>query len=235
MARILLIEDETTLLKSLERDLRQGGHEVLSAPHGAEGLRLARESRPDIILLDIMRPGSPDHDACRTLRGSEETRDVPFVIVSARGDENDRIAGFELGAADYVVKPFSVRELLLRVAAILRRVRSSPRGPLWIEFGKLRVDTAAHRVWVDGDPVELTVIERKLLVALYESRERVLTRAGLLTAIRGEQASITARAIDVHVARLREKLGQASDYIQTVRGIGYRFAASSDVTEPCPD
>lgn len=208
---------------------------MLSAPHGADGLHLARERRPDLILLDIMLPGPSGHEACRMLRRWEETRDVPFVIVSARGDENDRIAGFELGATDYIVKPFSVRELLLRVGAILRRASRFPRGPSRIELGSLCIDMAACRVWVGGAPAPLTVIERKLLVALYESRDRVLTRSGLLEAIWDGRADITSRAIDVHVARLRSKLGEAGDYIQTVRGIGYRFTVISNVTAPRPE
>jgi two-component system, OmpR family, phosphate regulon response regulator PhoB len=228
MARILVIEDEPALLKVLDYNLRQAGHEVLLAPRGEDGLRLARERRPDCILLDLMLPDVQGTEICRSLQMSPETRDVPIVIVSARGDEVDRIVGFELGAVDYVVKPFSVRELLLRIQAILRRVSTSPGERKQIEFGHLSIDEDAHRVWVDGKEIELTLLEFKLLVALYEHRDRVQTRSALLDGVWGVDVNITTRTVDTHVKRLRDKLGAAGDYVQTVRGIGYRFADSPD-------
>lgn len=232
MARILVIEDEPALLKVLDYNLRHAGHEVLLAPSGEDGLRLARERRPDCVLLDLMLPDLQGTEVCRALQMSSETREVPIVIVSARGDEVDRIVGFELGAVDYVVKPFSVRELLLRVGAILRRAKATPTGERRImEFGLLRIDEEAHRVWVEGREVELTLLEFKLLVTLYENRQRVQSRGALLEVVWGIDVDITTRTVDTHVKRLRDKLGRAGDYVQTVRGIGYRFADSPEPVE----
>ncbi|MRG92059.1 response regulator [Polyangium spumosum] len=235
MARILVIEDEPALLKVLDYNFRQAGHEVLLAPRGEEGLRLARERRPDVILLDLMLPDLQGTEVCLRLQQSEETRDMPVVIVSARGDEVDRVVGFELGAVDYVVKPFSVRELLLRVQAILRRAKAKTGERRVLQFGRLRIDDEAHRVWVDGAEVELTLLEFKLLVALYENRERVQTRGALLEGVWGMDVEITTRTVDTHVKRLRDKLGPAGDYVQTVRGIGYRFGGDPDMPGSHPD
>ncbi|UQA54747.1 response regulator [Polyangium aurulentum] len=231
MARILVIEDEPALLKVLDYNFKHAGHEVLLAPSGEDGLRLARERRPDCILLDLNLPDVQGTEVCRSLQMSSETRDVPIVIVSARGDEVDRVVGFELGAIDYVVKPFSVRELLLRVGAILRRARATSGERRAAAFGALRIDEEAHRVWVDGREIELTLLEFKLLVALYENKERVQSRSALLDGVWGLDVGITTRTVDTHVKRLRDKLGRAGDYVQTVRGIGYRFADSPEPAE----
>jgi two-component system, OmpR family, phosphate regulon response regulator PhoB len=230
MGRILVIEDEPALLKVLDYNLKQAGHEVMLAPRGADGIRLAREHHPDVILLDIMLPDVQGTEVCRSLAMSADTRDVPIVIVSARGDEVDRVVGFELGAVDYVVKPFSVRELVLRVGAILRRMKARTGERRVTEFGVLRIDEEAHRIWVEGKEVELTLLEFKLLVALYENKERVQTRASLLDGVWGMDVGITTRTVDTHVKRLRDKLGAAGDYVQTVRGLGYRFADSPDAS-----
>ncbi|MDC3954120.1 response regulator [Polyangium jinanense] len=235
MARILVVEDEPALLKVLDYNFRQAGHEVLLAARGEEGIRLARERRPDVILLDMMLPDIQGTEVCRSLQQSEETRETPVVIVSARGDEVDRVVGFELGAVDYVVKPFSVRELLLRVQAILRRVKARTTERRVLQFGRLRIDDEAHRVWVDGVEIELTLLEFKLLLALYENRERVQTRGALLEGVWGMDVDITTRTVDTHVKRLRDKLGPAGDYVQTVRGIGYRFGGSPDLSGSHPD
>src|SRR5262249_8278798 len=151
------------------------------------------------------------------------TSDIPVVFVTAKGDEVDRIVGFELGAADYVVKPFSVRELVLRVQAILRRSRTTAPESTPVEFGLLRIDPLAHKTWIAGKEVELTLLEFRLLLALYENRERVQTRGSLLDGVWGMDVSMTTRTVDTHVKRLRDKLGPAGHYIETVRGIGYRF------------
>ncbi|MDC3981924.1 response regulator [Polyangium jinanense] len=235
MARILVVEDEPALLKVLDYNFRQAGHEVVLAARGEEGIRLARERRPDVILLDMMLPDIQGTEVCRSLQQSEETRETPVVIVSARGDEVDRVVGFELGAVDYVVKPFSVRELLLRVQAILRRVKARTTERRVLQFGRLRIDDEAHRVWVDGVEIELTLLEFKLLLALYENRERVQTRGALLEGVWGMDVDITTRTVDTHVKRLRDKLGPAGDYVQTVRGIGYRFGGSPDLSGSHPD
>ncbi|EYF04609.1 response regulator [Chondromyces apiculatus] len=234
MARILVIEDEPALLKVLDYNLRQAGHEVLATGHGEEGIRKARETPPDLVLLDMMLPDMPGTEVCRALQRSDATRRIPVIIVSARGDEVDRVVGFELGAVDYVVKPFSVRELLLRIQAVLRRSRVAAPTARCIEFGCLRMDEEAHRVWVDDQEVELTLLELKLLLALHESRDRVQSRSALLEGVWGADVNVTTRTVDTHVKRLRDKLGRAGDYIETVRGIGYRFAGSPDLDPSRP-
>jgi two-component system phosphate regulon response regulator PhoB len=229
MARILVVEDEPDLRQVLEYNLRQAGHEVLTAGRGDEGLRVAREQRPDLVLLDLMLPDTPGTEVCRSLKDNATTKTIPVMMVTARGEEIDRVVGFELGADDYVVKPFSVRELLLRVQAILRRGRQEEaEGEPNVDFGRLRIDRDAHRVWVDAREVELTALEFKLLVTLYERRNRVQTRAALLDDVWGIQADITTRTVDTHVKRLREKLEAARDYVETVRGVGYRFVGSPE-------
>lgn len=225
MPRILVIEDEPGLQQVLEYNLRREGHEVFLAPSGTEGLRVAREARPDLVLLDWMLPDRAGTEVCRLLKGSPATSRIPVVFVTARSDEVDRIVGFEMGAADYIVKPFSVRELVLRVHAVLRRTDSTTPART-VAFGCLSIDEDAHRIWVDEQEIELTLLEWKLLLALYENRDRVQTRGALLDGVWGMDVSITTRTVDTHVKRLRDKLQRAGEYIETVRGIGYRFAAT---------
>jgi two-component system phosphate regulon response regulator PhoB len=224
MARLLIIEDEKDLLKVLEFNLRQAGHEVLSATRGRDGLQIAREHQPDLVLLDLMLPDIAGTEVCKSLKQASPTREIAVLMLTAKGEEVDRIVGFELGADDYVVKPFSVRELLLRIDAILRRLKGehSPDAP--VEFGNLRIDQAAHRVWVGDGEVELTALEFKLLLTLFARKNRVQSRAALLDDVWGVVADVTTRTVDTHVKRLRQKLGTAGDYIETVRGVGYRFA-----------
>ncbi|MFO0677509.1 MAG: response regulator transcription factor [Polyangiaceae bacterium] len=229
MARILVVEDEDDIRQVLEYNLKQAGHEVVAASRGQDALREASSYRPDLVLLDLMLPDLPGTEVCRTMKRSPETRDIPIVMVSAKGHEVDRVLGFELGAEDYVVKPFSVRELLLRVASILKRCAAEPVSVSnVVEFGILKVDRDAHRIWIAGNEVELTALEFKLLITLYDRKNRVQTRAALLDDVWGIKADITTRTVDTHVKRLREKLGDAGDYVETVRGVGYRFAASPE-------
>lgn len=229
MAKILVIEDEPDLQQVLDYNLRQAGHEVVAAQQGELGLLLAREQRPDLVLLDLMLPDLSGTEVCKALKDSAATRSIPVVMLTARGEEIDRVVGFELGADDYVVKPFSVRELLLRIQAILRRRKSDqPSGEPVVRFGCLKVDRDAHRVWVEDREIELTALEFRLLLTLYDRRNRVQTRAMLLDDVWGIQADITTRTVDTHVKRLREKLEAARDYVETVRGVGYRFVATAD-------
>jgi two-component system, OmpR family, phosphate regulon response regulator PhoB len=225
MARILVIDADPDLRPALDRSLAQDGHERVWCTTGAEGIEAARREQPDLVLLEQTLPDRTGADVCRTLQKSANTRDIPFVFVSARSAETDRIRGFELGAADYVVKPFSVRELSLRVRAVLRRSEAMAKGTS-LEFGSLRIDPGAFRAWVDADELDLTLLEFKLLLTLYENRDRVQTRAELLERAWGMGVSITTRTVDTHVKRLRDKLGSAGEYVQTVRGIGYRFAGA---------
>jgi two-component system phosphate regulon response regulator PhoB len=177
-----------------------------------------------LVLLDLMLPDMSGTEVCRTIKDNPATRTLPVVMLTARGEEIDRVVGFEIGADDYITKPFSVRELVLRIRAVLRRRELPPGEAASIEFGNLRIDRAAHRVWVDGEEVELTALEFKLLVTLYERRNRVQSRGALLDQVWGIETKISTRTVDAHVKRLREKMGNARDYIETVRGVGYRFA-----------
>lgn len=230
MAKVLVIEDERDLQQVLCYNLKQAGHEPLSAERGLDGLRLAKSELPDMVLLDLMLPDLSGTEVCRALKEDPATRGMPVMMLTARGEEIDRVVGFELGADDYVVKPFSVRELMLRIQAILRRAKgaeSAVTEPM-IEFGCLKIDREAHRVWVEGHEIELTALELRLLLTLYERKNRVQTRTALLDDVWGIQADITTRTVDTHVKRLREKLEAARDYVETVRGVGYRFRGSPD-------
>ncbi len=228
MSTVLAIEDESDLLRVLEYNLTQAGHEALVADSGREGLRIAREKRPDLVLLDLMLPDIAGTEVCRKLRSEPTTTGIPIIMLTARGEEIDRVLGFELGADDYVVKPFSVRELMLRIQAVLRRGEAIGEAPTenTVSFGCLEIDRQAYRAWVAGNEIDLTALEFKLLVTLYDRRNRVQTRATLLDDVWGIQADINTRTVDTHVKRLREKLDDARDYVETVRGVGYRFVNS---------
>jgi two-component system phosphate regulon response regulator PhoB len=225
MARILVIDSDPAQHGNLDRALELDGHERTWCSTGGEGIEMARVRRPDLIMLEVLLPDRPAAEVCRSLGKSANTRDIPFMFVTSRNSEADRVRGFELGAADYVVKPFSARELSLRVRAVLRRSELLMRGTA-LEFGCLRIDPAAFRAWVDDAELDLTLLEFKLLLALYENRDRVQTRPELLERAWGVGVSITTRTVDTHVKRLRDKLGRAGEYVQTVRGIGYRFAGA---------
>lgn len=229
MARILVVEDESDLQQVLQYNLEQAGHEVLQALRGNDGLNLAREKRPNLVLLDLMLPDMPGTEVCKAIKENAATKGIPVVMLTAKGEEIDRVVGFELGADDYVVKPFSVRELLLRINAVLRRAESihDTKEEL-VEFGCLKFARDAHRVWVDEAIVELTALEFRLLTTLYDRKNRVQSRGTLLEDVWGMDSSITTRTVDTHVKRLREKLANARDYIETVRGVGYRFIGSPD-------
>lgn len=226
MARILVVEDEADIRQVLLYNLGQAGHEAIPAERGGDGLALARERRPDLVLLDLMLPDLSGLDVCRQLKSDSALRSIPVIMVTARSEEIDRVVGFELGADDYIVKPFSVRELILRVQAVLRRRPAVAPGNAGGEllFGKLRVDRAAHRTWVDGEEVTLTPLEMRLLWTLWERRGRVQSRGTLLDDVWEASPENDTRTVDTHVKRLREKLGAAGAYVETVRGVGYRFA-----------
>jgi two-component system phosphate regulon response regulator PhoB len=223
MARILVIEDEDDIRRVLDHNLRTAGYDVLVAARGQEGLRLARQERPDLVLLDLMLPDIPGTDVCRAIKDDASTRPTRIIMLTARGEEIDRVVGFELGADDYVTKPFSVRELLLRIRATLRRGENKPPESSVVDFGVLRMDRDAHRIWVEGAEIELTALEFKLLLTLYDRRNRVQSRGALLDHVWGLDTKIATRTVDAHVKRLREKIGAARDYVETVRGVGYRF------------
>jgi len=222
MARVLVIEDEADLREVLQYNLTQAGHRVFTAATGDAGLKLAQEVKPDIVLLDLMLPDVPGTLVAKALRREPLTQFVPIIMVTAKAEEIDRIVGFELGADDYVVKPFSVRELLLRIDAVLRRGKTSEQRV--IEVAELRIDKDAHRVTVSAEEVSLTALEFKLLVTLIERRDRVQGRGTLLSDVWAMDSEIASRTVDTHVKRLRDKLGTAGRFIETVRGVGYRFS-----------
>jgi len=231
MARILVVEDEADIRQVLAYNLGQAGHEVLAAERGAAGLALAHEAHPDLILLDLMLPDISGLEICRNLKRDPAMKAIPVIMLTARSEEIDRVVGFELGADDYVVKPFSVRELILRIAAVLRRAPTAQVGgePAdELRFGCLRVDRQAHRAWVDGDEIALTALEMKLLWTLWQRRGRVQSRGTLLDDVWEANPENNTRTVDTHVKRLREKLGRAGAYVETVRGVGYRFADRSE-------
>lgn len=238
---ILIVEDEPDLLAGLDYNLQREGFETRCAETGSAALRLASTAPPpDLVLLDLMLPDMSGKEVCRQLKNNETTRDIPVVMVTARGEEVDRIVGFELGADDYVTKPFSVRELILRVQAVLRRSQApgtSPGGNAEAqgsrEFGTLRVDLEAHEVTVEGEVVPLTALEFRLLNTFLDRRGRAQSRSTLLEVVWGMHGDSNTRTVDTHVKRLRQKLGPAGDYIETLRGVGYRFRHQApDPKEP---
>jgi two-component system phosphate regulon response regulator PhoB len=226
---VLVIEDEVDLATTLEYRLGAEGFQVRLAHSGAQGMASASvEPLPDVIVLDLMLPDLSGTEICRRLREAERTRDIPIVMCTAKGEEIDRVVGFEVGADDYVVKPFSVRELILRIKALLRRVNRVDGEPSVIRFGRLKIDREAHRAWVDDIQIDLTALEFRLLHAFLTRRGRVQTRDALLGDVWGIDADVTTRTVDTHVKRLREKLGEAGAYIETLRGVGYRFKDQPD-------
>jgi len=221
--RILVVDDEPDLLELVRVNLAQAGFEVETASKGREALECVRRSAPDLIVLDLMLPDIQGTDVCRELRTDPEFAGLPIIMLTARADEVDRVVGFELGADDYVTKPFSPRELTLRVRAILRRRSRQIDGEEFLEHRGLRLDSERHRCFVENAEVDLTAKEFDLLKRLMRRPGRVLTRDQLLEEVWGHDVTVTTRTIDTHVKRLREKLGNAGAMIETVRGIGYRF------------
>ncbi|MBI2390557.1 MAG: response regulator [Deltaproteobacteria bacterium] len=226
--RVLVVEDEKDLATVVAYNLRAEGLDVIVAENGEAALREATSRRLDLVVLDLNLPDISGLEVCRRLKANAATRDLPILIASARGEEVDRVVGLELGADDYVVKPFSVRELVLRVRAILRRAEGGPPTADVVEFGCLKIDRAAHRVFVHDQEVQLTALELRLLTTLQERKNRTQSRDTLLIDVWQLNTPIESRTVDTHVKRLREKLGPAASYIRTVRGIGYRFAESPD-------
>jgi len=224
--RVLVVDDEPDITALVAYHLAKGGYRVSTAASGRDALRAAREERPDLIVLDLMLPGLSGYDVLAELRRRDETKEIGVIVLTARKDEADRIKGLSLGADDYLPKPFSPQELVLRVRAVLRRLASpavASGGVL--AAGTIALDAAAHRVTVGGGPVDLTATEFRLLRTLMERQGRVQTRAQLLETVWHAQPDIQTRTVDMHVQRLRQKLGKAGDAIETVRGAGYRFRA----------
>lgn len=226
MNSILVVEDDADVATVLEYNLRSVGYVPLVAPNGAQGLRYARETKPDLILLDLMLPDQSGTELCRELKTDAATREIPIIIVSAKDEEIDRVVGFELGADDYVTKPFSTRELLLRIKRSLERRYSTDAPVVAMAGNELRIDRYAHRVYVGNSEIEVSALEFKLLLSLYDNQNRVLTREKLLKFVWGNDTTVCLRTIDAHVKRLRSRLGKAGTCIETVRGVGYRLGGS---------
>jgi two-component system phosphate regulon response regulator PhoB len=225
---VLIVEDERDLVRLLEFNLRAAGFETAAAYGGEQALQYVRQRLPDLIVLDLMLPDLSGNEVCRQLKSSPRTRPVPVLMLTARGEEVDRVVGFELGADDYVAKPFSVRELVLRIRAILRRGAAGEGDDLREQVGPIRIDPAGHRAYVDGEEIALTALEFKLLLTFLSRVGRVQTREALLADVWGFSSDLQTRTVDTHVKRLREKLGSGRDLIETVRGIGYRLAAPGE-------
>ena len=227
--RILLVDDEPDLLDLLLYNLTEAGFEPEAVSTGAAGLEAASRNKPTVVVLDVMLPDLSGIEVCRALRADRELADVAILMLTARGDEADRVLGFEVGADDYVIKPFSVRELVLRVRALARRASERRAASGAADVGRrlswrgLSIDPVRHRVYADEAELTLRPLEYKLLAMLLEHPGRVFTRAQLLEEVWGITAEINTRTVDTHVRRLREKLGAHGDAVETVHGFGYRL------------
>ena len=228
--RILVVDDEPDITALVAYHLAKAGYRVSTAANGTDALKSAREERPDVVVLDLMLPGLSGYEVLQELRKRDETRDVGVILLTARREEADRISGLSLGADDYLTKPFSPHELALRVAALIRRLAApAVSAGSTLTAGPISIDRSAHRVSVDSVELQLTSTEYKLLLTLIERRGRVQTRPQLLETVWEAQPDIQTRTVDMHVQRLRTKLGEWGRMIETVRGFGYRFRSAEKV------
>ena len=222
--KILLIEDDADISELLQYNFEREGYKVFIAGDGELGLRQAAQLVPDLIVLDLMLPGLDGLSVCRKLRAHPQTQEIPIVILTAKGEESDVVIGLEMGADDYVTKPFSPKELLARIRAVLRRPRQTPApsgsGPRSV--GPVTIDQERHEVWLSNEPLALTLAEYRLLSTLISRPGRVFTREQLLEKITGGEAYVIDRNVDVHVRAIRKKLGDEAEFIITVRGVGYK-------------
>jgi two-component system phosphate regulon response regulator PhoB len=221
-ATILIVEDEKDIRELLAYSLGREGFAVVEADNGVAALKLANAKRPDLVILDLMLPDMDGLSVCREMQREPLTADIPVIMLTAKGEEVDRIVGLELGAADYVVKPFSLREVALRIRAVLKRGSAREKKSAVLQCGSIRVNPASHCVQVDGREVDLTVTEFRLLEDLVQNQGKVRDREQLLTAVWGYSFEGYSRTVDTHVRRLRAKLGESAETIETVRGVGYR-------------
>ena len=227
---ILVIEDEPDIRRNLEYNLGREGFNTSSVGSLDEANDKLKSKKFDLILLDLMLPDGSGLDLCKKIKSNSETEATPIIILTAKDDEVDKVVGFELGADDYVTKPFSVRELILRVKAILKRSDTKTKEVVEVErqFGDLKIDVDSHEVHVDSQLIELTALEFRLLKELVDKRGRVQSRDQLLSEVWGYNAEVTTRTVDTHIKRLREKLGSMGKYVQTIRGVGYKFSRTPD-------
>ena len=221
---ILVVDDEESILELLEYNLARNGYRVTCSANGREALKLAESNSPDVILLDLMLPGIDGLRLCNILKNNPKTANIPIIMLTAKGGESDIVVGLEMGADDYVVKPFSPKVLIARIRAVLRKyAKESAAESCVIKICDLLIDSERHEVLMDGQPVELTHSEFNLLSLLAGKPGRVFTRNQIIDTIRGDGYAVTERSVDVQVVGLRKKLGTYGKYIQSVRGVGYRF------------
>ena len=229
LQKILLIEDEPDIRKTLEYNISREGYDVVSAPSLSEGRNHLNSGSFSLILLDLMLPDGSGLDLCREIKSDKEKVATPIIILTAKDDEVDKVVGFELGADDYVTKPFSVRELILRIKAVLKRgERKQENLEVQRQFGDLLIDVDSHEVFGNEQSITLTALEFKLLRQLVDRRGRVQSRDQLLSDVWGYSADVTTRTVDTHIKRLREKLGSMGKYVQTIRGVGYKFTRTPE-------
>ena len=221
--KILVVDDEEDIVDLIRYNLEREGFQVIPAYDGEQALELVQKEFPNLIVLDLMLPGINGFDVCRVLRNKSETSRIPIIIVSAKATEPDIVVGLEIGADDYITKPFSHRELVARVNAVLRRAYRVADSKEIISIGDLIIDSVNYQATWKGDPIELTSTEFKLLLFLAQRSGRVLTRQQILDGVLGDDAFVTDRTVDVHIRRLRKKLNEAARHIVTRRGIGYMF------------
>ena len=229
-SHVLVIEDEPDIRKTIDYNLSKESYKVTQASSIEEGEKALALNKIDVIILDLMLPDGSGLTLCRDIKSEPNTKHIPVIILTAKTEEVDRVVGFELGADDYVTKPFSVRELILRVKAILKRGVSTEKNTDDIEdsFGELTINYEEHQAYISGQEISLTALEFKLLKHLINRKGRVQTRDQLLEDVWGYSSSVTTRTVDTHIKRLREKLGSVGDHIQTIRGVGYRFSRNTD-------
>jgi two-component system phosphate regulon response regulator PhoB len=229
MASILVVDDEQDILTLVAYHLRPEGYRVLTAADGKTAVDLALNERPDLIVLDLMLPEMSGLEVLKILRGNDATRKTPVILLTARKDEIDRVLGLELGADDYVTKPFSPRELVLRVRLLLKRASAAPEPDAErLRYGPFEIDLENHLARVDGHPLNLTLTEFRLLTDLVRARGRVRSRDSLLGEVWGYNNEVMSRTVDTHIRRLRQKLGPAAPRLGTLRGVGYRLQASEE-------
>jgi len=228
--KILVVDDETDVIDMLMMNLKSAGFNVVSAEDGAAALTKVRRDPPSLIILDLMLPQMSGLEVCKTLKGDIATRHIPIIMLTAKAEEVDKIVGLELGADDYVTKPFSPREMILRVNRSLRRGKDKAPSVEKMAIGELVLDHSRHEVLVKNDPIDLTATEFKLLALLMDRRGRVQGRDRLLNDVWGYETAIDTRTVDTHVRRLREKMGPLASYIETVRGVGYRISETEPVS-----
>ncbi len=221
--RILIVEDNKNISKLVKFNIEKAGYECTIASTGEKALEVLSDQPIDLIILDIMLPGMDGFGICRAIKEKEKLKNIPIIMLTAKGEEVDRIVGLELGADDYMVKPFSPRELVLRVKAILKRGKVESIKKDMLMAGGVTIDIPKHKITVKDKPVDLTQMEFKLLVTLIERRGRVQTRDRLLSDVWDMNTNVDTRTIDTHIKRLREKLGKSGSFIETVRGLGYKF------------